>query len=155
MSGSVSPGSNPGNNQNNRHPESSCCLPACTCPYFGERPAGGSAPAAGPRPQLVVRWEGGVARSRTTRPHQQSGATQSPTPSPLSRASHLSRTSSRHGRIIRLEQKATKVLGVVFFTFVILWTPFFVLNLVPSFCEECERSVSHWVSFLSFQMIFV
>jgi hypothetical protein len=56
-----------------------------------------------------------------------------------------SRNSSRHGRIIRLEQKATKVLGVVFFTFVILWAPFFVLNLLPSLCKECEDNMSHWV----------
>ncbi|XP_077297595.1 5-hydroxytryptamine receptor 2B [Arctopsyche grandis] len=142
MSGSVSPGSAAGAH-NNRHPDTSCCLPACTCPYFGDRPSGGSAPTGGPRPHLVVRWEGGVARSRTTRSHPT--ASPASAPSPLSRASHLSRTSSRHGRIIRLEQKATKVLGVVFFTFVILWTPFFVLNLVPSICEECERRVSHWV----------
>nr|XP_024219164.1 5-hydroxytryptamine receptor 2B isoform X2 [Halyomorpha halys] len=60
-------------------------------------------------------------------------------------SSVLSRTSSRHGRIIRLEQKATKVLGVVFFTFVILWAPFFVLNLVPSVCPECERNIDKWV----------
>lgn len=54
----------------------------------------------------------------------------------------MSRTSSRHGRIIRLEQKATKVLGVVFFTFVVLWAPFFVLNLVPTVCgTECERNI--------------
>ncbi|XP_014254278.1 5-hydroxytryptamine receptor 2A [Cimex lectularius] len=66
--------------------------------------------------------------------------------SPHSRnSSVLSRTSSRHGRIIRLEQKATKVLGVVFFTFVILWAPFFVLNLVPSVCAECERDIDKWV----------
>nr|AKQ13312.1 serotonin receptor type 2B [Rhodnius prolixus] len=66
--------------------------------------------------------------------------------SPHSRnSSVLSRTSSRHGRIIRLEQKATKVLGVVFFTFVILWAPFFVLNLVPSVCAECERNIDKWV----------
>ncbi|KAE8746412.1 hypothetical protein FOCC_FOCC006907 [Frankliniella occidentalis] len=57
-------------------------------------------------------------------------------------SSVMSRTSSRHGRIIRLEQKATKVLGVVFFTFVILWAPFFVLNLVPSLCGlDCERDI--------------
>lgn len=56
-------------------------------------------------------------------------------------SSVISRTSSRHGRIIRLEQKATKVLGVVFFTFVILWAPFFVLNLVPAICEECEQNI--------------
>lgn len=55
----------------------------------------------------------------------------------------MSRTSSRHGRIIQLEQKATKVLGIVFFTFVILWAPFFVLNLVPALCGiECEKRIS-------------
>lgn len=58
-------------------------------------------------------------------------------------SSVVSRNSSRHGRIIRLEQKATKVLGVVFFTFVILWAPFFVLNLVPAVCPECEKRISH------------
>lgn len=56
-------------------------------------------------------------------------------------SSVISRNSSRHGRIIRLEQKATQVLGVVFFTFVILWSPFFVLNLLPMFCEECENEI--------------
>ncbi|XP_063230506.1 uncharacterized protein LOC134535364 [Bacillus rossius redtenbacheri] len=60
-------------------------------------------------------------------------------------SSVISRTSSRHGRIIRLEQKATKVLGVVFFTFVILWAPFFVLNLVPTVCADCERRIDHGV----------
>lgn len=60
-------------------------------------------------------------------------------------SSVISRNSSRHGRIIRLEQKATKVLGVVFFTFVILWAPFFVLNLVPTVCGDCEQNISQWV----------
>lgn len=57
-------------------------------------------------------------------------------------SSVISRNSSRHGRIIRLEQKATKVLGVVFFTFVILWAPFFVLNLLPTVCPDCEAKIS-------------
>lgn len=60
-------------------------------------------------------------------------------------SSVISRNSSRHGRILRLEQKATKVLGVVFFTFVILWAPFFILNMVPAICEECEKRIAHWV----------
>lgn len=60
-------------------------------------------------------------------------------------SSVISRNSSRHGRIIRLEQKATKVLGVVFFTFVILWAPFFVLNLLPTVCGECEKNIDNWV----------
>lgn len=55
------------------------------------------------------------------------------------------RSSARHGRILRLEQKATKVLGVVFFTFVILWAPFFVLNLLPSLCQSCEERMPLWV----------
>lgn len=60
-------------------------------------------------------------------------------------SSVISRNSSRHGRIIRLEQKATKVLGVVFFTFVILWAPFFILNLLPTFCSECDKNLDNWV----------
>ncbi|XP_039295531.1 uncharacterized protein LOC120353973 isoform X2 [Nilaparvata lugens] len=65
---------------------------------------------------------------------------------PYSRnSSILFRTSSRHGRIIRLEQKATKVLGVVFFTFVILWAPFFILNLLPSICGDCEKDIGKGV----------
>lgn len=60
-------------------------------------------------------------------------------------SSVISRNSSRHGRIIRLEQKATKVLGVVFFTFVILWAPFFVLNLLPTVCGNCEENIDNWV----------
>ncbi|KAK9888417.1 hypothetical protein WA026_000665 [Henosepilachna vigintioctopunctata] len=60
-------------------------------------------------------------------------------------SSVISRNSSRHGRIIRLEQKATKVLGVVFFTFVILWAPFFILNLLPTFCAECDKNIDNWV----------
>ncbi|XP_068628951.1 5-hydroxytryptamine receptor 2A [Battus philenor] len=60
-------------------------------------------------------------------------------------SSVISRNSSRHGRILRLEQKATKVLGVVFFTFVVLWAPFFILNMVPAICPDCEKRISSWV----------
>lgn len=60
----------------------------------------------------------------------------------VNRSSVMIRNSYRHGRIIRLEQKATKVLGVVFFTFVFLWTPFFALNLLPSVCPNCEAEIS-------------
>lgn len=60
-------------------------------------------------------------------------------------SSVISRNSSRHGRIILAEQKATRVLGVVFFTFVILWAPFFVLNLLPTMCPKCEENISNGV----------
>ena len=88
---------------------------------------------------MVVLWSsrrypagsgGSLSRTNTVRSHHSRNS------------SVMSRTSSRHGRIIRLEQKATKVLGVVFFTFVILWAPFFVLNLVPTVCgADCERNI--------------
>lgn len=51
--------------------------------------------------------------------------------------------SSRHGQIIRLEQKATKVLGIVFFTFVILWAPFFVINLLIAIFPELENNINN------------
>ena len=34
------------------------------------------------------------------------------------------------------EEKATRVLGIVFFTFVICWAPFFTLNLALVACSE-------------------
>ena len=38
------------------------------------------------------------------------------------------------------EQKASKVLGVVFFAFVICWTPFFILNIYMAACKGCQVS---------------
>ncbi|KAL9887895.1 5-hydroxytryptamine receptor 2A isoform 9-T13 [Glossina fuscipes fuscipes] len=39
---------------------------------------------------------------------------------------------------VATEQKATKVLGLVFFTFVLCWSPFFILNIVFAACPDCE-----------------
>ncbi|CAD7093027.1 unnamed protein product [Hermetia illucens] len=36
------------------------------------------------------------------------------------------------------EKKATKVLGLVFFTFVLCWAPFFILNIVFAVCPKCK-----------------
>ncbi|XP_033149887.1 5-hydroxytryptamine receptor 1A isoform X2 [Drosophila busckii] len=38
---------------------------------------------------------------------------------------------------VATEQKATKVLGLVFFTFVLCWSPFFILNIIFAACPEC------------------
>ncbi|XP_076304409.1 5-hydroxytryptamine receptor 2B [Tachypleus tridentatus] len=54
----------------------------------------------------------------------------------------------RHGRTIRLEQKATKVLGVVFFAFVFLWSPFFVTNLLLGLCPNCQDLVSPTIMYI-------
>jgi len=39
---------------------------------------------------------------------------------------------------VRNEQKAVKVLGVVFFIFVIAWFPFCILNLLQAICKRCS-----------------
>ncbi|EDV93799.1 GH18091 [Drosophila grimshawi] len=39
---------------------------------------------------------------------------------------------------VATEQKATKVLGLVFFTFVLCWSPFFILNIIFAVCPECQ-----------------
>lgn len=38
---------------------------------------------------------------------------------------------------VATEQKASKVLGLVFFAFLICWTPFFVLNVYMAACPQC------------------
>ena len=38
---------------------------------------------------------------------------------------------------VRTEQKASKVLGLVFAIFVILWLPFFIINIIPAVCKSC------------------
>ncbi|XP_044752430.1 5-hydroxytryptamine receptor 2C-like isoform X2 [Coccinella septempunctata] len=39
---------------------------------------------------------------------------------------------------VATEQKASKVLGLVFFTFVFCWTPFFILNIIFAACPKCD-----------------
>ncbi|KAF5303049.1 hypothetical protein FQR65_LT08378 [Abscondita terminalis] len=39
---------------------------------------------------------------------------------------------------VATEQKASKVLGLVFFTFVFCWAPFFVLNIFFAACPSCN-----------------
>ncbi|MGH0143096.1 UNVERIFIED_CONTAM: hypothetical protein FKN15_029787 [Acipenser sinensis] len=55
------------------------------------------------------------------------------------------------------EQKASKVLGIVFFLFVIMWCPFFVTNVLAVICKDtCNTSVIGgllnvfvWIGYLS------
>ncbi|KAG5874871.1 hypothetical protein JTB14_035681 [Gonioctena quinquepunctata] len=39
---------------------------------------------------------------------------------------------------VATEQKASKVLGIVFFTFVLCWSPFFILNILFAVCPDCN-----------------
>ncbi|XP_044250714.1 5-hydroxytryptamine receptor 2B isoform X1 [Drosophila takahashii] len=49
-----------------------------------------------------------------------------------------SKRNSLSANAVATEQKATKVLGLVFFTFVLCWSPFFVLNIIFAACPECQ-----------------
>ena len=40
------------------------------------------------------------------------------------------------------EKKASKVLGIIFIVFVVLWTPFFLVNIMLSLCSDCHSLVS-------------
>jgi len=40
------------------------------------------------------------------------------------------------------KRKATRVLGVMFIVFVVLWTPFFLLNVLSAVCPDCVQSVA-------------
>ncbi|XP_037089749.1 5-hydroxytryptamine receptor 2A-like [Pollicipes pollicipes] len=43
---------------------------------------------------------------------------------------------------LRAEQKATKVLGIIFFTFVLLWSPFFIINMLLPLCARCRHAIT-------------
>nr|XP_018899668.1 PREDICTED: D(2) dopamine receptor [Bemisia tabaci] len=57
---------------------------------------------------------------------------------------------------VRTEQKASKVLGLVFFTFVLCWAPFFSLNILFAICPKpnCQVpdhvvSICLWLGYVS------
>ena len=51
-------------------------------------------------------------------------------------------TTFKHRRTITTkERKASKVLGIIFAVFVILWTPFFVVNVLSVVCESCLDAI--------------
>ncbi len=54
------------------------------------------------------------------------------------------------------EKKASKVLGIIFAVFVILWTPFFIVNVLSVVCEPCMEAMTPammaaivWLGYLS------
>ena len=54
------------------------------------------------------------------------------------------------------EKKASKVLGIIFAVFLILWTPFFIANIIAAVCETCITTMTPsimasivWLGYLS------
>ncbi|XP_055037186.2 5-hydroxytryptamine receptor 2A [Misgurnus anguillicaudatus] len=61
-----------------------------------------------------------------------------------------SRDQGRRGMMqaIRNEQRASKVLGVVFFLFLVMWCPFFITNVLVAICQEnCSDHLHHLMNF--------
>lgn len=74
------------------------------------------------------------------------------------RSNSVSMFGRRSMQTITNEQKASKVLGVVFFLFVVMWCPFFVTNVLVVVCDEemCDPGIMAdllnvfvWVGYLS------
>ena len=60
----------------------------------------------------------------------------------------------QHKNNVQTEQKASKVLGIVFVIFVLCWTPFFIVNILTALCEECNFdhlmvTIFVWLGYLS------
>ncbi|XP_070410290.1 5-hydroxytryptamine receptor 2B isoform X2 [Nothobranchius furzeri] len=54
------------------------------------------------------------------------------------------------------EQRASKVLGIVFLLFVVMWCPFFITNITSALCTSCDEKVISrlmeifvWVGYVS------
>lgn len=61
-------------------------------------------------------------------------------------ANRQKRQSLAAANAVRTEQKASKVLGVVFFTFVLCWSPFFLLNILFAVCPKSDCPVPDHVT---------
>ena len=60
----------------------------------------------------------------------------------------------QHKNNVKTEQKASKVLGIVFVIFVICWAPFFIVNILTVLCEHCHFehlmfTIFVWLGYLS------
>lgn len=48
---------------------------------------------------------------------------------------------------VHTEQKASKVIGIVFIIFVVCWAPFFILNIMTPLCKDCRIQPALFASF--------
>ncbi|XP_018586309.1 5-hydroxytryptamine receptor 2B-like [Scleropages formosus] len=88
----------------------------------------------------------------------QSSPSPSPSPTP-SKDIHFRRLSSMGRKSMQNlsnEQRASKVLGIVFLLFVVMWCPFFITNVISAVCDSCNEQlvgqlmeVFVWVGYVS------
>lgn len=72
---------------------------------------------------------------------------------PICRMSTIGRKSMQ---TITNEQRASKVLGIVFFLFLLMWCPFFITNISSVLCNSCNKEVFQklmeifvWIGYVS------
>ncbi|NWR07299.1 5HT2B protein, partial [Paradoxornis webbianus] len=72
---------------------------------------------------------------------------------PICRTSTIGRKSMQ---TITNEQRASKVLGIVFFLFLLMWCPFFITNISSVLCKSCNKEVFQklleifvWIGYVS------
>lgn len=62
----------------------------------------------------------------------------------------------KSAQTISNEQRASKVLGIVFFLFLLMWCPFFITNITLALCDSCNQTtlkmlleIFVWIGYIS------
>nr|XP_046247217.1 5-hydroxytryptamine receptor 2B [Scatophagus argus]XP_046247218.1 5-hydroxytryptamine receptor 2B [Scatophagus argus] len=83
------------------------------------------------------------------------GTTNSPTGEEMS-FRRMSTMGKKSMQTLSNEQRASKVLGIVFLLFVVMWCPFFITNITSALCTSCDKDVIKclmeifvWVGYVS------
>lgn len=68
----------------------------------------------------------------------------------------MSSVGKKSAQTISNEQRASKVLGIVFFLFLLMWCPFFITNVTLALCNSCNQTtlemlleVFVWIGYIS------
>ncbi|XP_069871147.1 5-hydroxytryptamine receptor 2B isoform X1 [Dipodomys merriami] len=68
----------------------------------------------------------------------------------------MSSVGRKSAQTISNEQRASKVLGIVFFLFLLMWCPFFITNITLAVCDSCNQAtlkklleVFVWIGYVS------
>ncbi|XP_008285786.1 5-hydroxytryptamine receptor 2B [Stegastes partitus] len=83
------------------------------------------------------------------------GTTNAPTGEEIS-FRRMSTMGKKSMQTLSNEQRASKVLGIVFLLFVVMWCPFFITNITSVLCKSCDANVISrlmeifvWVGYVS------
>ncbi|XP_051977663.1 5-hydroxytryptamine receptor 2B-like [Xyrauchen texanus] len=104
-------------------------------------------PVTSPPEDLVI--QNGIKRDKTLNPFSPITEDEAP----IRRMSTIGKRSMQN---LSNEQRASKVLGIVFMLFVVMWCPFFITNVTSVLCEGCNShlveqllDIFQWVGYVS------